>query len=73
MDQLKRSESENPCSRQHFYHVFYHVLFCVTNMADGSQHEIRKFILVSTVIVFFFLTRQDLKKKDIHTQSTNCL
>lgn len=72
MDELKRSESEHPCSRQHFYRVFYHVLFCVTNMADGSQHEIRKFILVSTVMVFF-LTRQDLKKKDIHTQSTNCL
>ena len=36
-----------------FNRVFYHVLFCVTNMADGSQHEIRKFILVSTVMVFF--------------------
>ena len=54
MDQLKRSESENRCSRQHFNHVFYHVLFCVTNMADGSQYESRKFILVSTVIVVVF-------------------
>ena len=57
-----------PLFPSHFYHVLHHVLFCVTwRLVGRTNMPFLKIMVNMWVLILFYVTKHDLKKKHVYT------